>query len=395
MDGCAKAYSERECMGTERARLEMSLEQPASQHNYTELGFKKLKLPPQVWQALSSFYHKNKHLAVEEKWGRGYTYVNHWESPSYMVSVEDLRLEGAGQLLKQLVWEGVKPVIEEWVGHDIAPTSMYGVRIYTNNSVLATHVDRLPLVSSCIINVDQEDMAEPWPIEVYDHAGKAHNVTMEPGDMVLYEVDLSSLLNSPSCPLPPSLLQSATVLHGRPAPLNGKKYANIFVHFKPLDHDEMNSQDVAQRRRGSASKQPGGQSALSRFMGGHESNNHDEESLGRHRDDAERQRVSGTLVGEQKKRSLRGDSASYVAIPEELVLNIAAAKGHLFKVKALLEENKESVHSRDMNGWCVPPLPPSPPLPDHCPGNRSTRPCALVTQMSSSCWSRGAPTSPR
>jgi hypothetical protein len=94
-------------------------------------------------------------------------------------------------------------------------------------------------------------------------------------------------------------------------------------------------------------------------MGGHESNNHDEESLGRHRDDAERQRVSGTLVGEQKKRSLRGDSASYVAIPEELVLNIAAAKGHLFKVKALLEENKESVHSRDMNGWCAPLSTPS------------------------------------
>jgi hypothetical protein len=199
MTGCAEEYSERECMGTERARLEMSLEQPASQHNYTELGFKKLKLPPDVWQALSGFYQKNKHLAVEEKWGRGYTYVNHWESPSYMVSVEDMHLEGAGPALKQLVWDGVKPIIEEWVGRDIAPTSMYGVRIYTNNSILATHVDRLPLVSSCIINVDQEEMAEPWPIEVYDHAGRAHNVTMEPGDMVLYEV----------CPVPASSSLSA------------------------------------------------------------------------------------------------------------------------------------------------------------------------------------------
>jgi hypothetical protein len=42
-------------------------------------------------------------------------------------------------------------------------------------------------VSSCIINVDQ-DVDEPWPLEVYDHNGKAHNVTMVPGDMVLYEV---------------------------------------------------------------------------------------------------------------------------------------------------------------------------------------------------------------
>lgn len=26
---------------------------------------------------------------------------------------------------------------------------------------------------------------EPWPLEVYGHDGKATNVTMEPGDMVL------------------------------------------------------------------------------------------------------------------------------------------------------------------------------------------------------------------
>jgi hypothetical protein len=134
--------------------------------------------------------------------------------------------------------------------------------------------------------------------------------------------------------------------------MNGKKYANIFVHFKPLDHDEMNSKDAALRRRTSAKSS--GKSALSRLMGGHESDNHDEEILGRHREDAERQRVSGNLVGEQKKRSLRGDSANYGAIPEELVLNIAAAKGHIHKVKSLLEENKESIHSRDMNGWCDP-----------------------------------------
>jgi hypothetical protein len=67
-------------------------------------------------------------------------------------------------------------------------------------------VDRLPLVSSCIINVDQ-DLDEPWPIEVYDHNGKAYNVTMQPGDMVLYE--------------------SSTVLHGRPFPMKGRHYVSL------------------------------------------------------------------------------------------------------------------------------------------------------------------------
>ena len=58
--------------------------------------------------------------------------------------------------------------------------SLYGIRIYREGSVLATHVDRLPLVSSAIINVDQ-DLDEPWPLEVYGHDGRATNVTMEPG----------------------------------------------------------------------------------------------------------------------------------------------------------------------------------------------------------------------
>ena len=70
-------------------------------------------------------------------------------------------------------------------------------------------VDRLPLVSSAIIQVDQ-DLNEPWPVEVYDHAGNAHNVTMKPGDMVLYE--------------------SHTVIHGRPFPLNGSYYVSISYH---------------------------------------------------------------------------------------------------------------------------------------------------------------------
>jgi len=52
--------------------------------------------------------------------------------------------------------------------------------------MLAPHVDRLPLVSSAIINVDS-DVDEPWPLAVIGHDGIERNVTMEPGDLVLYE----------------------------------------------------------------------------------------------------------------------------------------------------------------------------------------------------------------
>jgi prolyl 4-hydroxylase len=190
MDGCAKAYSKRECEATETARLKMSRDQPKSQYNYTEVGFKKIRVGAKLFEIIKSFYEKNKEKRHLEQWGRGYTYTNHWVSPTYMVSTEDSSLRGAGTGLKSQIWSEVKPIIEEWTGHSIKPTSLYGIREYTDGAILATHVDRLPLVSSCIINVYQE-VTEPWPLEVYDHKGQAHNVTMEAGDMVLYEVRLN------------------------------------------------------------------------------------------------------------------------------------------------------------------------------------------------------------
>ena len=80
--------------------------------------------------------------------------------------------------------------------------SGYGIRCYNPGSFLLNHVDRTSThVLSAIINVHQEGMLEDWPLEIYDHAGKMHRVSMEPGDIVLYE--------------------SAKNTHGRPIPLNG------------------------------------------------------------------------------------------------------------------------------------------------------------------------------
>lgn len=148
----------------------------------------------------------------KENWAVGNVYTNHWESPTYMVSVEDNSLRGAGYHLKQAIWDAAKSTIEQWTGMEQKPTSMYGIRVYTEGAILNPHVDRLPLVSSCIINVDQ-DVDEPWVLEVYDRHDRAVNVTMEPGDMVLYE--------------------SGSLMHGRPFAMKGKFYANIFIHFEP------------------------------------------------------------------------------------------------------------------------------------------------------------------
>jgi len=121
--------------------------------------------------------------------------------------------------------------LREWIpsATSFSRSSFYGIRVYTSGSILAPHVDRDPLISSAIINVGQ-DVDEEWPLEVYDHEGLAHNITMAPGDVVLYE--------------------SHSVLHGRPFPLRGKYFANIFVHFKPLfggeDGEEVGEEAVTE-----------------------------------------------------------------------------------------------------------------------------------------------------
>ena len=92
MDGCYKKYSRRECDSTESARISMNRDQPRHQHNYTELGFKKMEVPPAAWEILSTFWETNKDKMQVENWPPGYTYTNHWDSPTYMVSTEDSNL---------------------------------------------------------------------------------------------------------------------------------------------------------------------------------------------------------------------------------------------------------------------------------------------------------------
>lgn len=147
MEGCYRAYNKEECVNNENDRMRMNLKQAPSQHNYTAIGFKKIKAPKAAWEPLIKFYNENKANAKLEKWYRGNTIVNTWESPSTMVSFENPAFRG-GITVKQQIWDGVKPIIEEWVGHQIEPTSLYGIRLYSGGSVLAT---RKFLVRNCII----------------------------------------------------------------------------------------------------------------------------------------------------------------------------------------------------------------------------------------------------
>jgi hypothetical protein len=227
--GCYDKFKKSICDATEIARINQNFDQPRGEHNYTEVGFKKIRVPDHVWSIIKEFWDTNKDKEELEKWPPGNTYTNNWDTPTYMVSLENRKLRGGDGSTKKKIWNGIRPLLEEWSGERLTETSLYGIRVYKDGAMLSSHVDRLPLVTSCIVHVDS-DIDEPWPIEVISHDGKAFNVTMTPGDMVLYE--------------------SHTVIHGRPTPLKGRFYANVFVHFAPVDHDKINEEDHRRIARG-------------------------------------------------------------------------------------------------------------------------------------------------
>lgn len=164
-----------------------------------------------------------------------------------MVSVKNTSIPGGGPRLKNQIWDAARNTIQEWTGEKLIPCSLYGVCICKKGEILAPHVDRLPLVSSAIINVAQ-DVDEDWPIEVYAHNGKAYNITMEPGDMVLYKSHSVIHGKNPLCfvthmclivagygssylsVFPADFLFSA----GRPFPLIACYYANILFTLSHL-----------------------------------------------------------------------------------------------------------------------------------------------------------------
>mmetsp|Transcript_11376 Transcript_11376/g.16920 ORF Transcript_11376/g.16920 Transcript_11376/m.16920 type:complete len:468 (-) Transcript_11376:74-1477(-) len=202
-------YELQKRIANDKFRLSNNVVQPQGLPRFTEVGFKKIRVPDDVWDTIISYYRNNKNRPKIEQWQKGNVYTNNIEAPSFMVNLPEI----GG--LKPKVFGGLRPILEEWSGVKLVPTSCYGIRAYTEGSWLSNHVDtRNTHAVSAIINIDQ-DVTEPWPLMIFDHAGNSHNITMAPRDMVLYE--------------------SAVCVHGRPTTLQGKFYTNMFVHFKPKD----------------------------------------------------------------------------------------------------------------------------------------------------------------
>jgi prolyl 4-hydroxylase len=114
LNGCIAKFGNqgKRCANNEYDRIAMSLRQPQSMTNYTSVGYKKIKAPPELFRLVKEFWDANNNRKTLENWGIGNTYTNNWESPTYMVSVENTNLRGGGPAFKQHLWDLARDTIQ-------------------------------------------------------------------------------------------------------------------------------------------------------------------------------------------------------------------------------------------------------------------------------------------
>lgn len=325
MGECRARYGNK-CDEYEEYRIQTNLQQPKSMHNYTEFGFKILpaaQTDPQVARMLQDFWNQHKEHWTPEIWPDGNTYVNHWSSPTFMVSVDhyDMSLRGSHVNFHPILWQAAKDAISKWIPdvEEWVECSMYGIRVYTEGAVLNSHVDRLPQVISIVINVAQES-DQPWPLEMIGHDGIAHNVTLQPGDWLLYE--------------------SHSIIHGRPFALQGNYYANLFLHLEPKGHSQIHHQHSGadEQDHGGDMKQQYA-TALENGSGGHETM--DETTLPPYI-------VPDSTLAQEYLDQHQQNPKTNTAIHD------MAASGKLSELIDFIEDNQRHlVNAKDHNGWTV------------------------------------------
>lgn len=300
-DGCSEVFGEEACQQEETRRLRDNAQKARSMINYTETGFQKTRVPPEVWRLLQEHWEAHKYHNLTAEWYRvgKLPRNNYWDAPSY---VTNFLLDGF-DLMKQTL-PLMKQVMEDWTGVEQRATNLYGIRVYQNGTIMTPHVDRYPLVISVIINVDQ-DVDEPWPLEVIARNGSAVNITMEPGDMIMYE--------------------GHSTIHGRPFELKGNFYANAFVSFEPTGRKI----DKDGSYYGTVYPQDG----LPPFL----LPNSPEEALWR-QEHPEGWKYNNPLGTEDVKSSTSE-------------AHFAASVGNVAKLRQIAQTDPDLLHLPDLNGW--------------------------------------------
>jgi len=188
--------------------LQQQTRQQQSAAPYCGLGFRRGRLPAELHSAMLDNLRASSGLFQPELAIREIDTVE----PGFMPVLyhEDAAFNTA-------VCDYLKPTHEQWSGMKLLESACYGFRAYQRGSYLHNHVDRgLTHIISSTICVDYQ-LDEPWPLYIEDIYGEAHQVNLEPGELLFYE--------------------GARLIHGRPWPLKGDYYIGMFVHYRPVEQE--------------------------------------------------------------------------------------------------------------------------------------------------------------
>ena len=163
---------------------------------FTPEGFKKMKLPKDLYDEIFGYYNANKvreYVRLDEDKRFDDEYGAHIVAGSIEVrfaSPKDTYVNMQPLPLETLHrWaEMIRPHLEEWCGEKLVFSTGYGIREYIPNSVLSVHRDnkRTHVVSANIF-IDESPEGFGWPLEFVDHEKNIHKVVFEHGDIVFYE----------------------------------------------------------------------------------------------------------------------------------------------------------------------------------------------------------------
>ena len=184
------------------------LRQPIHLPRYTKAGFHKMKIPTELYDKLTSFYFSHdRHFEANDI----EPYVNTGKVQTSFVALD------SDPSLVDFAVDILQPVAEESSGVSLEFVVFYGIREYYTGNRLLMHVDipETHVISAILMIHQVTNASDPWYLQVIDFEGKRRNISMDDGDMLLYE--------------------SATLVHGRPMPFSGKIFANCYIHFKPAE----------------------------------------------------------------------------------------------------------------------------------------------------------------
>lgn len=170
-------------------------------------GVARVRMPPALHAVLRRWLAENRDRAEPEPGVERVVRSTRTRVASELVSLS------ADAPMKKRILDEMKPLLEAWCGQPLEPARAYGVRVYRAGCVLYRHVDLLETdVVSAVLLIDQ-DVDAPWPLVVEGFDGSRRELVLEPGEAALYE--------------------GAKLPHHRDAPLRGRVYAAVFVHYTP------------------------------------------------------------------------------------------------------------------------------------------------------------------